>query len=79
MIRLSMMTFPDNTSTPVCLEIEDEVYVYGEDTLFEKLKEYEGYRIEVKHSGYKNTTKNYTIYEVQLNTSNGIPALDLRD
>jgi hypothetical protein len=76
MIRLLMTSFPDGTSEPICLEVEDNVYVYCQDNLFEKLEDYTGYRIEVQYSGHKTYTKNYTIHEVIMD---GVPTLDLRD
>ncbi len=77
MIRLYMTEFPDKTAEPICLEVHDKVYVYGDEQLFEKLNDYIGYKIEVKWSGNKTLTKNYVIHEVS--NINGIPHLDLRD
>ena len=56
-IILSQITFSNGTSCPVTLQIDNNVYNYGECELFEKLCKYKGNEILVKYSGYKNNNK----------------------
>jgi hypothetical protein len=74
MIILTMENFSDDTEIPVSLEINDNVYVYNKDTLFEKLQSKIGEEIKVVKTGFKPMEKLYVIEEVLLGD---IPALKL--
>ncbi len=75
-IILSQITFNNGTSCPVTLQIDDNIYNYGECKLFEKLCNYKGNEILVKYSGYKNIDKKYIIEDVDIK---GIPKLKLKE
>lgn len=75
-ITLIQSTFGDGTSCPVTLQIDDELYNYGECELFEKLTKYKGNEILVKYTGYKNNNRKYIIEDVIMN---GIPKLKLKE
>jgi len=66
------------TQSPHKLVIGDQEWYFDSDKLFEKLVNYEGYKIQVIHSGARTDTKNYILYKVDLFNPNG-PTLDLRD
>lgn len=53
-ITLSQITFSNGTSCPVTLQIDNNIYNYGECELFGKLCKYKGNEILVKYYGYKN-------------------------
>lgn len=76
MITLLQSTFSDGTSCPLALQIEDELFNYGECELFEKLCKYKNSEILVKYSGYKNYNKKYIIEDVIIKD---IPELKLKD
>ena len=79
MITLYMENFINEghkTQKPLKLVIEDVEYDYEDGDLFAKLVSYQGYEIRVVHSGARTDTRNYVIYDVNLN---GVPSIDLRD
>lgn len=65
-IILNQCTFPDGTSCPVSLKINDEIYNYGETDLFEKLSPYKNAKIIVNYNGYINETKTYLLGDIIL-------------
>lgn len=75
-IILLQTTFSDGTSCPVALQIDDDVFHYGECELFEKLCKYKGNEILVKYTGYKNFNKKYIIEDIIIKE---IPELKLKE
>lgn len=75
-ITLSQITFSNGTSCPVTLQIDNNIYNYGECELFGKLCKYKGNEILVKYYGYKNINKKYIIEDVDIKD---IPKLKLKE
>ena len=75
-ITLLQSTFPDGTSCPIALQINDEVFNYGECELFEKLSKHKDSTILIKYTGYKNYNKKYIIEDIIIKD---IPKLKLKE
>lgn len=67
-IKLLILTYEDGTSCPASLQINDNIYNYGEDELFSKLNDYINSEIKVIYSGFKNYSKKYIIEDIEDNT-----------
>jgi len=65
MISLVMCNFPDGTSEPICLEIDDITYTYPDDELFKHLLGYIGSEIKlITQTTNSHTSKMKIIKEV---------------
>jgi len=75
MIHLIMENKDNGKSCPISLEIDDKIYEYEKDKLFEKLAKYINYEIKVTYIGLEEGNNNYIIEEVLLDNT---PTINLR-
>jgi hypothetical protein len=76
MIELKMKNFENNTEVPISLQIDDKIYKYPKDNLFEHLVTKKGEIIKVIKYGFKPKEKIYVIKDIILGSPN---KLELED